>query len=137
MQKRKVFKPRLKTTVDRQVLSSVGKRFQARRAVREIALSLILRSFLGTAKLPFDESQSAVEISRNQFKLQHQTVLRNYLRLLDMSFILLMTDDTTNCSIMTLETLAMTREDSDSRLMTRNSTRPMEKVMTRHVGLIS
>jgi len=32
---------------------------------------------------------------------------------------------------MTRETLAMTREDSDSRMMTRDSTRPLEKALTR------
>ena len=50
MRKRKVFKPRLKTAVDREVLSSVGKRFQASGAATENALSPSLRRVLGTTK---------------------------------------------------------------------------------------
>ena len=56
VRKRKVFKPRLKTAVDLKVLSSVGKRFQARGAATENALSPSLRRVLGTTKLPFDAS---------------------------------------------------------------------------------
>ena len=71
-----MFRPRLKTAVDRKVLSSVGKRFQARGAVTENALSPSLRRVLGPTKLPFDASRSADRDGRRKVSDSSEQVVQ-------------------------------------------------------------
>ena len=83
-----------------------------------------------------------LNISLKNLTTESPKISRNYSisrysdhsRLLDMPFTLPVTDDTTNCAIMTRdmtrETLAMTHDDSDSKLMTCSSNRD-SRLMTR------